>query len=80
MEEIYLVKKSKLISLVAAYYQLTALENSGVDNWEWYGDSLKSWLDAACEDLGSSADDVDFETVAEVDLNRFGEPFHLMEC
>lgn len=72
-EEFYLVKKSKLIDLVAAYYKLTALENSGVDNWDWYGESLQSWLDAVCEEWGSSVDDVDFETVAEADLDRFGK-------
>ena len=73
MEEFYLVKKSKLVSLVAAYYKLVVLENSGVDNWEWYGDSLESYLDAVREEWGPSADDVDFETVAEVDLDRFGK-------
>lgn len=72
-EEFYLVKKSKLIDLVAAYYKLIALENSGVDNWEWYEESLKNWFDAVREDWGSSADDIDFETVAEADLDRFGK-------
>ena len=41
MEEFYLVKKSKLIDLVAAYYKLTALENSGVP--QLMMQTLKQW-------------------------------------
>lgn len=78
-EEFYLVKKTKLISLVAAYYKLTALENSGVDNWEWYWDSLSSWLDCVREDWDSLADYVNFETVAEADLDLFGKRIFPMD-
>ena len=78
MEELYLVKKSTLIDLIAGYYKLVALENSGVDNWDWYEESLQSWIEAVREDLScqlstNDAEEV-FETVAEADLNRFGKP------
>lgn len=81
MEELYLVKKSTLIDLIAGYYKLVALENSGVDNWNWYGESLQSWIEAVREDPSYqlSTNDIGveetFETVAETDLNRFGKPF-----
>ena len=79
MEELYLVKKSTLIDLIAGYYKLVALENSGVDNWDWYEESLQSWIEAVREDLSCqlSTNDAEeaFETVAETDLNRFGKPF-----
>ena len=79
MEELYLVKKSTLIDLIAGYYKLVALENSGVDNWDWYEESLQSWIEAVREDPSYqlSTNDVEevFETVAEADLNRFGKPF-----
>lgn len=79
MEELYLVKKSTLIDLIAGYYKLVALENSGVDNWDWYEESLQSWIEAVREDpsLQLSTNDAEevFETVAEADLNRFGKPF-----
>lgn len=79
MEELYLVKKSTLIDLIAGYYKLVALETSGVDNWDWYEESLQSWIEAVREDLSCqlSTNDAEeaFETVAEADLNRFGEPF-----
>ena len=91
MEELYLVKKSTLIDLIAGYYKLVALENSGVDNWDWYEESLQSWIEEVREDLSCqlstndaedpsyqlSTDDVEevFETVAEANLNLFGKPF-----
>lgn len=79
MEELYLVKKSTLIDLIAGYYKLVALENSGVDNWEWYGESLQSWIEAVRENpsyqLSANNAEEAFETVAETDLNRFGKSF-----
>lgn len=79
MEELYLVKKSTLIDLIAGYYKLMALENSGVDNWVWYEESLQSWIEAVREDpscqLSTNDAEEAFETVAETDLNRFGKPF-----
>ena len=79
MEELYLVKKSTLIDLIAGYYKLVALENSGVDNWNWYEESLQSWIEAVREDpsyqLSTNDAEEAFETVAETDLNRFGKPF-----
>ena len=79
MEELYLVNKSTLIDLIAGYYKLVALENSGVDNWDWYEESLQSWIEAVREDpsyqLSTNDAEEVFETVAETDLNRFGKPF-----
>ena len=79
MEELYLVKKSTLIDLIAGYYKLVALENSGVDNWNWYEESLQSWIEAVREDPSSqlSTNDAEeaLETVAEANLNLFGKPF-----
>ena len=79
MEELYLVKKSTLIDLIAGYYKLVALENSGVDNWDWYEESLQNWIEAVREDpscqLSTNDAEEVFETVAETDLNRFGKPF-----
>jgi hypothetical protein len=36
------MNSSELKSLIKAKIQLNALENGGVDNWEWYGESLLS--------------------------------------
>ena len=36
----YLVEEKKLKELIESELRLAALESGGVDNWEWYGDSL----------------------------------------
>ena len=40
-----LVEREKLISLISDSLKLQALENGGVDNWGWYGESLTDFLD-----------------------------------
>ena len=42
----YYICESELLELLAAYHQLAALENGGVDNWEWYGYSVADYLEA----------------------------------
>lgn len=37
---IYLVDESRLAELIREEQKLKLLENGGVDNWEWYEDSL----------------------------------------
>lgn len=34
------VEESRLAELLRKEWELRALETGGVDNWEWYGDSL----------------------------------------
>ena len=40
-----LIEREKLISLISDSLKLQALENGGVDNWEWYSVSLTDFLD-----------------------------------
>lgn len=40
MEKKYLISEKRLINLLADYLKLEALENSGVDNWCWYGENF----------------------------------------
>ena len=40
-----LIEREKLISLISDRLKLQALENGGVDNWEWYSVSLTDFLD-----------------------------------
>jgi len=37
------ISKQKLAELLRAKEKLNALENGGVDNWEWYDKSLEEW-------------------------------------
>lgn len=51
------VERGKLISLISDSLKLQALENGGVDNWEWYSVSLTDFLDEENAD--------DFDEIAE---------------
>ena len=53
------IPKSKLIKLLNAELELNALEAGGVDNWEWYGESFRDYIDMLLEDEGKSRDDED---------------------
>lgn len=42
MEETVTIPKSEYEKLLYSHKKLRALEDGGVDNWEWYGESLRS--------------------------------------
>lgn len=44
MEQLYVLTESDLRRLVEAEAVLNALEAGGVDNWDWYGDSINDAL------------------------------------
>ena len=58
------IEQRKLLDLLEAYFKLAALESGGVDNWEWYGDSLCQYLQED-EMNRSQDDDYDFRDMAE---------------
>ena len=58
------IEQRKLLDLLEAYFKLAALESGGVDNWEWYGDSLCQYLQED-EMNRPQDDDYDFKDMAE---------------
>ena len=38
------ISKQELRELLEAYHRLQALECGGVDNWEWYGESINDFI------------------------------------
>lgn len=44
MEKKYIVSENDLIKLLEAEAVLNALEAGGVDNWDWYGESINNSL------------------------------------
>lgn len=58
------IEQRKLLALLEAYFKLAALESGGVDNWEWYGDSLCQYLQED-EMNKTQDDDYDFRDMAE---------------
>ena len=71
MEELYLIEKSKLETLVRNALLYEALDCGGVDNWEWCGDSISDF----CEN--NEVDDIE-ELVEDV-MNEFNK-HNITEC
>lgn len=46
----YIISRTELVELLEAYHRLAALESGGVDNWEWYCDSLNDYVRSYIED------------------------------
>ena len=45
MEKYYKVSESELRELIHDSMMFCALQNGGVDNWEWYGESIHHFLE-----------------------------------
>jgi hypothetical protein len=57
----YLISGKELKILLYMANKCAALENSGVDNWEWYSSSIYDYLD-----LRSEENDYKFSSLEEV--------------
>lgn len=84
-----MIDEKRLKQLERAYGKLQALEAGGVDNWEWYSESLRDWnkeneLEELIENMVNDFDDimvdgVDYEFPAGRDagislrINNLGE-------
>ena len=72
MQKYRCVPEKELILLLESYHRLQALENGGVDNWNWYGDSLYDYLENwIAEKKLNPSGGWDFESIAEDDLNNY---------
>lgn len=60
-EESVLILKSKLEHFQRRDARLSALEVGGVDNWVWYGDSLRDHEAAYLREYGLKGDEDDVE-------------------
>ena len=63
-EKYYKISKKLLIEIMKNSLILAALENGGVDNWEWCGES--------CEDFLNEASAEDFDELAEREIKDLG--------
>ena len=68
MEKYYKVSESELRELIHDSMKLCALENGGVDNWEWYGFSIQNFIEA-----NGSSDDDDIYDITEKELENYEE-------
>ena len=73
MMRYYLIEEGRLKQLLESEARLDALEWGGVDNWEWYGESLSLYLDEYCQWNGINRARYDFDQLAEEDLSNYME-------
>ena len=50
MEKYYKISEKQLIKFLTVYYKYVALESGGVDDWQWYGETLKNFTTATWEE------------------------------
>lgn len=43
MDEWYRISKEELVELLYSNFKLMALESGGVDNWDWYSESINDF-------------------------------------
>ncbi len=66
-EKFYLVDEETMRAFVEAFHKMCALNEGGVDNWSWYGESLKDYLASwDCEGY-------DWEEFVEEDMKKQDE-------
>ena len=72
----YIISKERLLELLKAESVLNVLEGDGVDNWTWYMEVRRQYLEEGAETYGVNIDDnedFDFEDLAELALQDFEE-------
>ena len=73
----YIIEEDDLRGLLYSYYKLEALEYGGVDNWEWYSDSLHGFMEDYIRDnktlLGDIDEDFWFTDLARHEIKNYGE-------
>lgn len=65
MEEqrLYYISEDRLLELLQEEAELIALQNGGVDNWDWYDESCQNYLDLCGAE--------DFDEIAYYRLDEF---------
>lgn len=67
-----LVPKDELKDLLYDSLRLQALDCGGVDNWDWYGASIRDFIDAAKADYNvPEDDDFNISDMADVDVEGY---------
>lgn len=72
----YIISKERLLELIKAEDKLNVLERDGVDNWTWYMEGRRRYLEEGAEIYGVNIDeneDFDFDDLAELALQDFEE-------
>lgn len=69
-----LIPKKKALSLLENNAKFIALEAGGVDNWEWYGESLWDYLKEGYDEADDDeAEDFGFSDIAAEEIAQYRE-------
>lgn len=73
--DMILIPRETLFDLICDSNTLAALEIGGVDNWEWYGESIRDYVDTwkrenPCRWIGILPDDIDIETISKLEVEE----------
>lgn len=67
-----IVPEERLLELFSAENKMIALESGGVDNWEWYGESICDYINEWVEENDLDPDKHwSFEDIAKKDIEKF---------
>ena len=74
--DMILIPRETLFDLICDSNTLAALEIGGVDNWDWYGYSIREYVDAWKRDnphswAGIDPEDIDIETMSKFELEEY---------
>lgn len=72
MSEFYSIRHDDLIRLLADHYELNALINAGVDNWEWHDEAIQSDLSEWKKTVNK--EELTYEQIAEFNLEQNVRP------
>ena len=72
MSEFYSIRHDDLIRLLADHYELNALINAGVDNWEWHDEAIQN--DLAEWKKTVNKEELTYEQIAEFNLEQNVRP------
>lgn len=70
----YILTEEQLERLLTAALRLTALESGGVDNWDWYGESIRDFIDSwVNEEHKDPNEEWEISDIAHEDLKLYKE-------
>lgn len=71
--KMYQVPEDQLIELLENQMLCNALQAGGVDNWDWYGESISDFIEEEKQEFPSLKDDPDvyLEDIAEESLKQY---------
>ena len=70
MEKYYKISEEKLKELLYNNEVLNCLYAGGVDNWQWYMENKREYIESFFE---NPTEDCDFEDIVEVELTEYEE-------